>query len=82
VGTRDEAKLAVVLAVTKYIHESREVPEGLLKVKSDLNLSESDVARLKESVIDNWGDTYNLPPEHLTILRKTWERARTDVKTE
>ncbi|HLD24874.1 MAG TPA: hypothetical protein VJB96_03050 [Patescibacteria group bacterium] len=76
VGTRDEATLAVYLTVEKYFEESREVPEGLLKIKSDLQLTSADIARLQEAVIENWGDAYNLPPEHLSLLRSAWEQAR------
>lgn len=74
VGTRDEAKLAVVLSVKKYESENREIPEGLLKIKSDLNLSDAAVADLSESVLRRWGDTYNVPEEHLTILRNAWSQ--------
>ena len=73
VGTRDEAKLAVTLSVEAYEEQNREIPEGLLKIKSDLSLSESEIARLK-ATLNTWGDTYNLPPEHLAILRDTYER--------
>lgn len=73
VGTRDEARLAVVLAVEKYLEEHNEIPEGLFKIKSDLDLSDADIMTLKETVIEKWGDTYNLPPEHLAILRSAYE---------
>ncbi len=79
VGTRDEAKLAVYLAVSKYSQSRREVPEGLLTIKSDLNLTDADLARLHGTVRDTWGDTYNLPPEHLSLLRSAWERVRGHV---
>lgn len=73
VGTRDEAKLAVVLTVGKYLKDGREVPEGLLKIKSDLHVSREDVVELRHIVLDNWGDTYNVPPEHLSLLRSVWQ---------
>ncbi len=73
VGTRDEAKLAVYLSVETYIQHQMEVPEGLLKIKSDLRLTPADVAHLKENIIMTWAGTYNLPPEHTAILRNAWE---------
>ena len=75
VGTRNEAKLAVTLTVEKYLNESLEVPEGLLKIKSDVGLSPQDVTELRRVVMDDWGDTYNLPPEHVSLLRSTWQTA-------
>lgn len=74
VGTRDESKLAVVLSVEKYSREGIEIPEELLKIKSDLNLTDQEVAGLKEDVLNNWGDTYNLPPGYLSQLRNAWQR--------
>lgn len=81
VGTRDEGKLALILTCQKYLGESREVPEGLLRIKSDLALTDADIAKLKESILDNWGDTYNLPPEHLSLLRNVWNKAREPLGT-
>jgi len=75
VGTRDEAKLAVILTIGKYLKEKSEVPEGLLKIKSDLGLSPQDVTELHRLVMDDWGDTYNLPPDHVSLLRNTWQSA-------
>lgn len=74
VGTRDESKLAVVLSVEKYMSQHKEIPEGLLKIKSDLGVTDVDRIRLQSEVIENWGDTYNLPPEYLAILRDSWQR--------
>lgn len=73
VGTRDEAKLAVILTVEKYLREHREVPEGLLKIKSDVQVSREDIVELRHLVLDDWGDTYNLPPEHLSMLHQVWQ---------
>jgi len=73
VGTRDEAKLALLLAVGRYQRESREIPEGLLKIKSDLGLTDEDAVFLDEKILSQWGDTFNLPPEHLALLRLTWD---------
>lgn len=74
VGTRDESKFALLLVIEKYKKESREIPEGLLMIKSDLGAPDSDVVLLEEKVLDEWGDTFNLPPEHLTALRQRWEK--------
>lgn len=73
VGTRDEAKLALLLYIQKCTDESVEIPEGLLRIKSDLVLSGDDVVFLREKVLDEWGDTFNLPDEYLLLLRRTWE---------
>ncbi len=72
VGTRDEAVLSLLLCITKYKKEGREIPEGLLLIKSDLGTSEADFRRLQESVVDHWGDTYNVTEEHLSLLRAAW----------
>lgn len=64
VGTRDETKHAVILSVEKCIVKGHEVPEELLKIKSDMGPA--------QPVLDQWGDTYNLPPEHLALLRSAY----------
>ena len=74
VGTRDESKLAVYLAVEHYRKEGVEIPEEILKIKSDLAFTEQEVARLQEACINNLGDTYNVPEEYQAILRKARER--------
>ncbi len=73
VGTRDEAKLAVILTVGRYLDERREVPEGLLRIKSDLSLSDAEIGQLKNRVLTTWADTYNLPPEYVVLLRGAWD---------
>ncbi len=73
VGTRDESKFALLLYVRKCVSELREIPEGLLKIKSDLHISHDDEVFLKEKVSDEWGDTFNLPDEYISILRHTWD---------
>ncbi len=72
VGTRDEAKVSLLLSIEKCKKEHREVPEGLLLIKSDLDLSETDSHHLQEGVIAHWSDTYNLPEEYITLLRQAW----------
>lgn len=76
VGTRDESRLAVLLSVEQYVRQQKEIPEGLLKIKSDLGATDVDRTRMQSEVIENWGDTYNLPPEYLAILRNAWQRVR------
>lgn len=73
VGTRQESVLAVYLAVEKFLSEHREVPEGLLKIKSDIGRSRDEIFRQEEEMLYRWGDTYNLPPEHMTFLRSAWQ---------
>lgn len=73
VGTRDESKLAVILTIGKFVREHREVPEGLLLIKSDLALTDAEVADIKHAVLDDWGGTYHLPEEYVTILRNAWK---------
>lgn len=80
VGTRDEAKFAVYLAVREYLHEKREVPEGLLKVKSDIGLTDDEALRLFEDIMGVWDDAHNLPPEYATLLRDAWERVLANRK--
>lgn len=72
VGTRDEAMLALLLCVEKYKNEKREIPEGLLRIKSDLNKTDSDTRALYETVVSHWGDTYNVPPDYMPLLRQAW----------
>ncbi len=76
VGTPEEAKLAVVMSVAKYLAEKREVPEGLLTIKSELALTDADIATHKQSVIDQWGDTYNVPEVYMSMLRNAWDEAK------
>jgi hypothetical protein len=80
VGTRDESQLAVFLTIEKYVQEGREVPEGLLKIKSDLSLTPNRMAELRHEVLDTWGDVYNLPEEYILLLKKAWEEARSASK--
>lgn len=74
VGTRDEARLALLLTINKCKAEGREIPEGLLAIKSDLPITDDDMVLLAHAVLEEWGDTFNLPPEHLTVLRHFWEK--------
>jgi len=74
VGTRDEARLALFLAIDRYATEGREIPEALLTVKSDLAISEDSYFQLKSRLLDTWADTYNLPDEYLSLLRFEWEK--------
>lgn len=74
VGTRDEAKLALLLMIKKCKEEAQEIPEGLLAIKSDLQITNEATVLLERVVLEEWGDTVNLPPEHLTILRHYWEK--------
>lgn len=73
VGTQDESVLAVHLSVGRYVQDGREVPEGLLKIKSDLHIPEEKLQEMKRNILETWGDTYNLPEEHLAILRGAWD---------
>jgi len=79
VGTRDESVLAVYLAVDAYKKYLKEIPEGLLKIKSDLGISESEILQLSHALLDTWGDTYNLPPEHVTLVRAFWQKTATNI---
>ncbi len=80
VGTRDESILAIYLTIEKYTQEGREVPEGLLTIKSDLSLTPDRIVELRHNVLDNWGDVYNLPEEYLLLLKKAWEDAQSASK--
>lgn len=75
VGTRDESKLAVMLTIDKYLREHREVPEGLLMIKSDLALPDAAITDLRRTVLDDLGDTFHLPPDYASLLRGVWEKA-------
>lgn len=77
VGTREESILAVMLSVRAYVQDGREIPEGLLSVKSDLHISDETVTQLSHRALHQWRDTYNLSPEHLTLLRGAWQRLET-----
>jgi hypothetical protein len=72
VGTPQEAKMALILSLEKYKKEAREIPEELLKIKSDIGLSEADIADLHEEVIDHWSDVFNVPEEYMSLLRAAW----------
>lgn len=72
VGTRKESVLAVCLSVASYKKYGREVPEGLLRIKSDLSVSEENIIELQNEVLSTWGGTYNLQADHLAILKNAW----------
>ncbi len=74
VGTRDESLFALILYIKKCTDESREIPEGLLRIKSDARFSSIDGILLQEKIMDEWGDAFNLPPEYFALLRSTWEQ--------
>lgn len=79
VGTRDEARLAVWLSVQKYKKDGKDIPEGLLRVYADMHVTDGEVASLRETVLEQWGDTYNLPAEHLSLLKSAWQEHSFDV---
>lgn len=81
VGTRDEARLAVWLCVEKYKKEGKDVPEGLLRIYADMHITDADVANLRENVLEQWGDTYNVPAEHLSLLKSAWQEHSFDIKS-
>lgn len=77
VGTRDESRLAVLLSIESYASASREIPEGLLLIKSDINASAAERSRLERTVLEEWGDMYNLSSEYVALLKDAWKtRAR------
>lgn len=82
VGSRDESKLAVLLSVEKYLADHREVPEGLLRIKSDLALTDQDKTELAHRVMEQWGETYNVPADYASIIRAAWERAAGAIQHE
>ena len=77
VGTRDEARLALLLVIKRYLREGQEVPEALLLLKSELHISEETEAELTKRLLNTWADTYNLPPEYLAVLKHAWDESFT-----
>lgn len=75
VGTRAEATLALYMAVDAYAREGREIPEGLLRIKSDIGLSEAARAELHVAELESWGDMYNVPDSYIPLLRDAWSRS-------
>lgn len=75
VGTRDEAKLALLLSLDAYKKTGREIPEGLLRIKTEAVLTTEDVRELSSRVFDHIDNTHNIPDEHMTLLREAWQKA-------
>ncbi|MEK7578061.1 MAG: hypothetical protein AAB492_05665 [Patescibacteria group bacterium] len=76
VGTSDEAKLALLLSIGSYKRFGREVPEGLLLIKTEVCLVEQDVGELSTRVLDHIYDNHNLPDEHATLMMAAWKRSQ------
>lgn len=81
VGTRKESQLAVYLSIEAYARNGREIPQGLVAIKSDLGLSPAAILQMKDELLEDWGDTFNLPPQHLAMLRGVWERVSLRTNT-
>lgn len=77
VGTRDESKAAIFLSVRAYQREGLEIPEGLLKIKSDLSMTEAEIETVIEKTLSDWGDVYNVPPSYMALLTSVWQRRPT-----
>lgn len=74
VGTRRESQLALHLAIDSFVRDNREIPEGLVAIKSDLGITPEMIIQMRDGLLEDWGDTFNLPPEHLAMLRSAWQR--------
>jgi len=65
--------------VEKYKKEGKDIPEGLLRVFADLHMTDADAAQLRETVMEQWGDTYNVPAEQLSLLKFAWQGYRRGI---
>ncbi len=72
VGTREEAKLALLLSLQSYKQIGREIPEGLLRIKTEAGLQDGDVTQLSLRSFDHISDMHNVPDEHLTLIMDAW----------
>jgi len=81
VGTRKESQLALHLSIEAYARGAREISEGLVAIKSDLGLRSEEIIQMKDELLEDWGDTFNLPPEHLAMLRSVWQRVSSRTKS-
>ena len=76
VGTREEAKLALLLSLKSYKQMGREIPEGLLRIKTEAGLQDGDVMQLSLHSFDHISDMHNVPDEHLILVMDAWTKSQ------
>ncbi len=69
VGTEEESRLAVGLAIQKYKDEGLDVPTFLIQVEKQLNLDENSLNTLGNNVYQKWSEDNFLPHEYEDLLR-------------
>lgn len=74
VGTKDEAKLALLLSLRLYKSIKKKIPEGLLLIKIEAGLKDQDVDELSAHVFDHIDGNHNVPDEHATLILSAWEK--------
>lgn len=72
VGTKDEARLALLLSLASYQKNNRRTPEGLLLIKIETGLQDGDVASLLSRVLDHINGSHNVPEEYMTMVMKAF----------
>lgn len=69
VGTEDESRLALLLAVEGYKSRNQAIPLFIEKILSQLNLSEAEnIDKLKRKIKTDWDDDHLLPKEYKNLL--------------
>ncbi len=76
VGTRDEAKLALLFSLRLYKSIKRKIPEGLLLIKVEAGIKDQDVNELSTRAFNHIDGNHNVPDEHATLLLSAWEKSQ------
>lgn len=76
VGTREEVKLALLLSLKSYKQAGREIPEGLLRIKTEAGLEDLDVTQLSLRSFDHINTIHNVPDEHAARIMDAWTKSQ------
>ena len=74
VGTEEESKRAVALAIYQYEQRGQDVPDFLRRIQDTLNLTgEYTTDQIKNKIRTDWNEHHFLPKEYQRILKKQLE---------
>ena len=70
VGTIDESKLAVGLAIRQYQHADESIPHILHDIVRMIPQGDKAIAPLEEKILSAWNKEHFLPEEYENVLKK------------
>lgn len=74
VGTKEEAKLALALSISRYQNLGKEAPKALLDIEKELMLDPSIVEKLKQTVAKGWNNEHFVPDLYVSLLKNALEK--------